>query len=404
MKKFFILIFLFTICACSVDDSTPFDGDGITDQTTTDNEKQDEFLPSNDDQPDIAVDNEIDDLVDDLIIDDEDTVDDDQIVLEGVSGLTVTDTIDSITLSWTNPVAEGLESIVIRLDSIQYPQSVNDGTEVYNGIAETYLESTVKAGEKYYYSVFACYGNQGCSDPAYVSAQPCYSQLDVVFVMDVSTTMSNILSELEGEIGLVWDFVAGKFPDETPHFGLTVFVDDVLMTNSGQPFGAVGDIKTEFNKWYTHTSTNEQTQSTASNLDWPENSLDALAVSATDFNWRNSAETLRIVIHATDDTFLEKPDKFDSNIAAEHTYDETVALLVQEKVRVGAFAAKIGGSTGTTNVEPGFFTDYNSRPSIPEATGGEVYFIEDVKDGTIHMYDSVNTFIENVMCRSYDDK
>jgi len=403
MKKFLILIVLFTVCACAVDNSNPVDNNEFTDQTAVDDEKQDKFLPSNDEHVDSAVDSEVDEMVDETI-NDEDSSDDDPIVLEGVSGLSAVNTIDSIDLSWTNPTMNGFESIVIRLDQVKYPETENDGTEVYNGTDETYSESTVNAGDKYYYSVFACYGDQGCSDPAFVSAQPCYTQLDVVFVMDVSTTMSDILSDLENEIGLVWDFVAGKFENETPRFGLAVFVDDVLMTNSGEPFATVADIKTEFNKWYTHTSSNQQTQSTASNLDFPENSLDALALSATDFNWRDPNKTLKIVIHATDDTFLEKPSSFSSGIAMEHTYDETVALLVQEKVRVGAFAAKIGGSTGTTNVQPGFFTDYNSKPSIPEATGGEVYFIGDVKNGTTHMYDSVNTFIENVMCRSYEDK
>jgi hypothetical protein len=382
------------------EDNSNFSDDGNDRSGLPDNEMTDN---SQSDVNEIN-DEEKDDVTQDEGPDDNEQDDTDQIVLAGVSGLSVDATIDSIDLTWTNPTMEGFENVVVILNDSQSPQSTTDGTEVYNGIDETYSETTVEAGKYYYYAVFACYGDLGCSKPAYAYAQPCYTQLDVVFSIDVSTTMSDILSDLENEIGLVWDFVADNFPDETPHFGLSVFVDDYLLTNSGQPFASVLDIKTEFNNWYTHTSSNEQTQSTAANYDWPENSLDALAVSATDFNWRDSAETLRIIIHATDDTFLEKPDSFSSGIAVEHTYDETVALLVQEKIRVGAFAAKIGGSTGTTNVEPGFFTDYNSKSSIPVATGGEVYFIEDVKDGTIHMYDSVNTFIENVMCRSYDDK
>ncbi|HQB11252.1 MAG TPA: hypothetical protein PLW37_15425 [bacterium] len=73
-------------------------------------------------------------------------------------------------------------------------------------------------------------------------------------------------------------------------------------------------------------------------------------------------------------------------------------------MRVGAFAAKKGGSTGTTNVEPGFFTDYNGKPSIPVATGGEVYLIDDVNAGTLHIYETVNAFIENTMCKTYDEK
>ena len=409
MKNFVILLITFVFVSCSVDDGTIVDQNGFPDNSSvSDNENNDSGeLPDNTVPDNSQNDNGVNTGDEDTFPVDEEAdneQDDDEMVLEGVSGLSVNATINSIDLTWTNPTMEGFENVIIVLNDSQSPQSTTDGTEVYDGTDETYSETVVEAGKNYYYAVFACYGDLGCSEPAYTYAQPCYTQLDVVFSIDVSTTMSDILSDLENEIGLVWDFVADNFPDETPHFGLSVFVDDYLLTNSGQPFASVLDIKTEFNNWYTHTSSNEQTQSTASNYDWPENSLDALAVSATDFNWRDSAETLRIIIHATDDTFLEKPDKFDSNITVEHTYDETVALLVQEKIRVGAFAAKIGGRLDNIDVEPGFFTDYNGKPSISEATGGEVYFIEDVKDGTIHMYDSVNTFIENVMCRSYDDK
>jgi len=411
MKFFFTFLIVLIFSGCAVDENLAFDESSKND-SSVDLEQDDKSLPVSDEViTDSEVeDNEVEDkeaadnTSDSEITDEEEPSDDDQVKLEGVIGLSADSSIDSIDLIWKNPTMEGFEKVVVVLDNDAYAQTPVDGTEVYSGTDETYSETTVEAGKNYFYSVFACYGDLGCSDPSYVSAQPCYSQLDVVFVMDVSTTMRDILADLENEIGLVWDFVEGKFPDETPHFGLSVFVDDYLLTNSGQPFSTVQEIKTEFNNWYTHTSTNEQTQSTASNMDWPENSLDALAVSATDFNWRDSDKTLRIVIHATDDTFLEKPNKFDSDIAVEHTYDETVALLVQEKVRVGAFAAKIGGFSQDVDVEPGFFTDYNSKPSIPQATGGEVYFIEDVKDGTIHMYDSVNTFIENVMCRGYDDK
>jgi hypothetical protein len=79
MKKFLILVILFTMCACSAEDSTPFDGNEIADQTTTDNENQDK---SNDDQLDIVVDNETDDLVDKDTVDDEDMVDDNDWIFE----------------------------------------------------------------------------------------------------------------------------------------------------------------------------------------------------------------------------------------------------------------------------------------------------------------------------------
>ncbi len=323
--------------------------------------------------------------------------------LESISDLIVTDTTDSISLSWKNPEADGFQQTVIvqRLD--RYAEHRYDGDVIYEENGESHTLTDVEIGETYFFTVFACYGPSGCSEGVNGYAQPCYSQLDVVFSMDVSTSMDFILEDLENELGLVWDFIQNTFSEE-PRLGLTVFVDDVTVTNNGEPFETQAELQSEFNKWRLHTSTNRQTQSNASNTDWPENSLDSIAFSARDFNWRDSKETLRIIVHSTDDTFYEYPDSFSSGIAVEYTYDETIELLVNEKIRVAAFAAKLGGRFGNVNVEPGFFTDYNGKPSIPEATGGEVYLINDVENGTLHVYQVINDFIKNVMCQSYDQK
>lgn len=335
--------------------------------------------------------------------DEEVTDDETGLTLQEVQQLYSVDKIDSIDISWKNPTMEGFEKTVIVRKTGGYPDSMNDGTPVYEAIEEGYSDTDVIAGTEYYYKVFACYGELGCSAGLLLLGKPCFSQLDIVFVMDVSTTMKKMLFTLENEIGLVWDFTEKNFKGET-QFGLTVFVDDVTVTNNGKTFMAPQVIKSEFNKWYKSTSFNKQTQSNADNTDWPENTLDGLALAAKNFEWRDAEETLRLIILATDDTFRENPDSFSSGIAVQHTYDETVALLVDGKMRVGAFAAKIGGEKGNIDVQPGFFTDYKGKQSIPVATGGEVYPIAEVNAGTLHIYQVVNTFIENTMCKGYDEK
>ena len=408
MKKLMMLFIpLFLMLSCTVSDEDVLTDDfGTKDDNSLSSDESDESGNDSDTQTQLPDDSAVDDnqSQDQNQTPDEEQSDDEQgINLQEVQQLYSVDKIDSIDISWKSPTMEGFEKTVIVRKTDGYPADINDGSIVYDAIGEGYSDSDVKAGTEYFYRVFACYGELGCSKGIFLLGKPCFSQLDIVFVMDVSTTMKEMLGTLENEIGQVWEFTDKNFKGET-QFGLTVFVDDVTVTNEGKTFASVEAIKTEFNKWYNFTSTNKQTQSTVANGDWPENSLDGLALTAKGFEWRDAEQTLRLVILATDDTFFESPAKFSSNIAVQHTYDETVTLLVDGKMRVGAFAAKKGGFTGNTDVQPGFFTDYNGKPSIPVATGGEVYLIDDVNAGTLHIYEAVNSFIENTMCKTYDEK
>jgi hypothetical protein len=227
----------------------------------------------------------------------------------------------------------------------------------------------------------------------------CYERIDIVFVLDVSTTMSGYLSTLESEIGLVW--TAALELDDDPHFGLVVFVDDVLVANGGQTYASTSAIQTDFHDWYVHTSSNQQTQSNASNTDWPENTLDALHAAATEYDWRPQDITLRVIIHATDDTFREYPASFSSGIPALTTYDEVVSALQQQEIRVASFAAHLGGPMGNADVEPGFFTDYAGQGPIPPSTSGQVYDIDQV-GSTISLADAINTFVLDEFCDPYE--
>jgi hypothetical protein len=168
-----------------------------------------------------------------------------------------------------------------------------------------------------------------------------------------------------------------------------------------QTYTDVTTLQADFNSWYTHTSTNQQTQSAAANTDWPENTLDGLHAAADQFEWRDAELALRVVIHATDDTFREHPASFSSGIPAAHTYAETVARLQQEQIRVGTFAAHLGGPSGTENVEAGFFADYASQSPIPAATSGGVFDIDAVFDSTISLTEAINTFVLEELCTPY---
>ena len=139
------------------------------------------------------------------------------------------------------------------------------------------------------------------------------------------------------------------------------------------------------------------------NTTYPENSLDALWHAAESFQWRDPETTLRLVIHATDDTFLEAPAVLDG-IEVEHTYEETVGALQAEEVRVAAFAATIGGPLfDPYDVDAGWFSPWNGLTAIPESTGGVVFHIDGILDGTQSLGDRDRGTVEEVECTPYPE-
>ena len=94
-------------------------------------------------------------------------------------------------------------------------------------------------------------------------------------------------------------------------------------------------------------------------------------------------------------------DYFSSGLPAVHTYEETVQILQDHYIRVASFAAHIGGPMSDQDVEPGFFTDYNSMPAIPAATSGGVFDIDDVYNSTISLTEAINEFVLEELCEDY---
>ncbi len=235
----------------------------------------------------------------------------------------------------------------------------------------------------------------------------CHQDIDIVFVIDVSTSMTWVLEQLASEVGAVWEYAVAlsAHPDYDPAFGLVVFVDDVLVTNGGEPYAGVGDLQTEFNAWRAFCSTNAQPGgSSCTNSDCPENTLDALADAAETYAWRPSA--LHVAIHVTDDTFKEAPDRLCSSISptipVRHTYPETLGLLVDNEIRVGVFALRTGSPCPfPADKEPGFFAPWGSYPPIPEATGSRVWDLNQVQSGEISLTEAISGFVLEEWCTDF---
>jgi hypothetical protein len=238
-------------------------------------------------------------------------------------------------------------------------------------------------------------GGALCSDP-----------LDVVFVIDVSTSMADEIEQIRAGIDSIWS--AAQALTANTQFGLVVFVDDVVAVNACGPFASREAMQTEFMRWREFTSSNNQPGgSPYMNSDCPENSIDALHLAASSCPWRDGAT--HIVIHVTDDTFAERPASLSGfagfgGIPVAHTYPEAVMALQMHEVRVGTFAAPTAEACGagtSSDTAQGFHTPYRGMPAIPEATSGRAWNIRDVRAGTLDMAEAINEFTAAEYCTLY---
>lgn len=235
----------------------------------------------------------------------------------------------------------------------------------------------------------------------------CSDPLDVVFVIDVSTSMADEVDAIRRGMDSIWN--AARALTTNTRFGLVVFVDDVKTVNDCLAFGTLDELRAEFDRWRAFCSSNNQPNgSPYPNSDCAENSLDALSAAATTCPWRDGAT--RIAIHVTDDTFAERPAVLSGfggfgGIPVQRTYAETVTALMTAQVRVGSFAAPGAGEycgAGTSpDVGQGFHAPYMGTTAIPEATGGRVWSIRDVRAGTLDMAAAINELIADEYCTLY---
>jgi hypothetical protein len=259
---------------------------------------------------------------------------------------------------------------------------------------------------------------------------PCEDVVDVVFVLDVSSSMEFVLDKLGNEIDLVVAAAVGLAPE--PHFGLIAFVDNFKLDDTGPLAGGLvhtsGEtLKTAFGYYKaTYTTPNRNpgdgpTGPTTQNPICEENSLDALYAAATTFPWRDTAS--RVVILVTDDTFLERPDNYgdrdgdgltdktdfprEGDYPARRTLVETTDALRNNRTRVFSFTriqqpgplsrCSTGRRLPWTAITNGWSTPYNGADPIPVRTDGRNFDVDQVKSGAL----SLSTTINQVVLSSY---
>jgi hypothetical protein len=261
----------------------------------------------------------------------------------------------------------------------------------------------------------------------------CQEVIDLVFVLDLSSSMLAVLDELKQDIDRVVN--ASNALKQNSHFGLVTFVDNVKVDDSGPKEGgkvhiAGSTLQSAFDR-YIRTYTNHNRNPgdgpngpTTQNPICEENSLDALYEAADKFPWRNGST--RVVILATDDTFLERVDNYgdrdgdgktdktdfprEGDYPATRTMDETVALLKQKKIRVFSFTRLLppgpldplrcgtGRRLPWSAVAGGWSIPYKGKKPIPEDTGGKNFDLVQVLNAQLALTETINNVVLESRC------
>jgi hypothetical protein len=260
-------------------------------------------------------------------------------------------------------------------------------------------------------------------------ASECHEVVDVVFVLDTSSSMDFVLTKLDQQIASV--VTASNMLAADSHFGLIVFQDNHVVDNTGS-MGMIHtdapSLQTAFRYYRDNFTAYNRNPGdgiggpTTQNPLCEENSLDALYAAADSFPWRDNAT--RVVILATDDTFLERPDNYgdrdgdgltdktdfprEGNYPAARTVSETVAALKMAKVRVFSFSRLTMPSffeaCGTprrlpwSDITDGWTTTYKTEAPIPMQTDGGNFDLDQVKNGTLSLADTINSVVLDSHC------
>lgn len=182
--------------------------------------------------------------------------------------------------------------------------------------------------------------------------------LDLVLVLDVSTTMGTI-PRLRSAVEQLFDFASRE--DGDVRIGLTSFVNDVWVHGGGVFLDREAFLRELDAQLDPDTGTPDFALPRHQlNFDFPENSLGALYRSAIEFPFRRVAR--RVLFLVTDDTFLEPPAVFSDGTPASVSFAQVASALEERGLRLVSVHASARGR--------GLSSNYEGEPSLASRTGG----------------------------------
>lgn len=239
-------------------------------------------------------------------------------------------------------------------------------------------------------------------DAGDVGELACSEPLDLVIVLDVSSSMTDDVARLRDLAGPLME--SAREASTSAQVSLVVFVDDAESVMDCAPFETADALAAELDQWRVFTATNRSPVSDIENVDCVENSLDAISTAITGCEWRDGA---RIVLHVTDDTFAERPavlsGPFGPGVLVASTYLEVSDALAREDITFVAVAANgagasCGGPMTSPDVGRGFHTPFGTDVSLPTRTGGEAWDLRAVRDGSFDLAAAIDGLLSRRAC------
>lgn len=230
----------------------------------------------------------------------------------------------------------------------------------------------------------------------------CTEPLDLVLVLDVSSSMTADLAQLRDLAPAL--FASAQAASPQAHVSMVVFVDDALAVDGCAPFASADALAASLEQWRAFTSTNRSPVSDLENVDCPENSLDAIATALTTCAWRTGS---RVILHVTDDTFAERPSvlsgPFGPGVLVMWNYIEVSSALARQGVSLLALTANgpgtsCGGPTTSPDVGRGFHTPFGSDVSLPDRTGGRAWDLRAMRDGSFALVPALDAYLAQAVC------
>ena len=145
-----------------------------------------------------------------------------------VTDLYAVPSYSGITLRWTSPVVTSdLAQVVLVRQVGAAPVDRSDGTPVFGGLAEEYVDTTVGGNATYYYAAYGCDASSNCALPAVVSGALLPLPSDGSVVTDPGGTVyvveNGVLRVIEGgtfqDLGLGPESVIALSNEQIARYG-----------------------------------------------------------------------------------------------------------------------------------------------------------------------------------------
>lgn len=212
-------------------------------------------------------------------------------------------------------------------------------------------------------------------------------QIDVVFVLDVSAGMIDALASISAQLSEL-DVEARKY-DANPRYGLVAFVDGVKLVGGRDGFASAGALERAIDDLLSRAGTDRQLDGTQTNGERDDNGLDALHTAATQFAWRDAADTLRMVVYASSAAAADEGAVLSGGTVA-HGYAGVQAALTARSIRVASFTDAAGAA--------GFSASRGGRASLPERTRGEAFDLDRLASGRLGLRSALEGLLSNPEC------